>query len=79
MALCVSVCINGINVMYRISLGDLVLTYDGQLDQVSGINITTSEVKLFSGYRADPYELVPVRRIGSQALEVMKNRGKSVI
>jgi hypothetical protein len=78
-ALIVSISVNGVKIEYQLNLGDIVLTYDGRLDQVRGINFSTAEVRLSSGSWADPWELVPVRRVGWRAIETMKRRGRCAI
>ena len=71
--------VKGVRVEYDINLGDIVLTYNGQLAQVRGIDTEGSWIRLNQGDWVDVYEVVPVRRLGWMACEVMKQRGRCSI
>lgn len=72
--------IRGIRVEHELKIGDLVLTYDGQLAKIQEIGYQdrfVAEVKLNNDDWVEPYQLTPIRRLGAQAKEVMMRRGRS--
>ena len=73
--------VNGVLVQHQLDLGDLVLTYSGDLAQVREIDLKRLEgclhVKLNTGDWVEPYQLVPVNWLGWRAHQIMKERGRS--
>ncbi|MDN5324063.1 MAG: hypothetical protein PWQ67_2517 [Clostridia bacterium] len=73
--------------MNGVKLGDLVFTYDWRLTQVMGLEygddrvtgVGITGVRLNTGEIVYPYELIKVKRLGTEAKRVLEERGRCAI